>query len=133
MNLKIYSKQILAECSNLSDIRAIRISTDAHSAWFNACATRELELQTGQRVLFAQDTDTKHWYFTFGFDLTDGAKIRAVSKHTKCMRCCCKQVAQMICAQVKSESITCGIAKEPKVIDGLKWYRILTSTPIRVK
>jgi len=133
MNLHIYKRPTHSECPKASDIRQVRISATGKYACFNVCATEELKIQTGMRVLFAQDTDTKQWYFAYGFDLSEGAKVRHYSKRENSMRCSCKYVAALICQQCNTESATFGIAKTPKVIDDLKWYRILTATPIRVK
>lgn len=131
MHLIIYKKADYNERALKSQVRFVTF----HRLYvcFNVCVTQELQMQTGQRVLFAQDTDTGHWYFAFGFDLSDGNKIRAYSVNKNCMRCSNKRVADILCHQHNTESVTFGIAKTPKVIDGLKWYKILTTTPIRVK
>ena len=130
MDLKIYGN---AAHLNGFTISCIGMSVISNSAWFNIAAIRNLDLKEGQRILFGCDEKTNSWYFTYGFEIENGTKLRNESNNTNSLRCSCKRVAHLICEKAKSTSITCAISKKPKIINGRPWYNILTATPLRAK
>lgn len=135
MELKIYERRKPQVYAKPSSVRLCHASRKGEYICFNVCAINELGMTQGQRVLFAQDTTTNAWYFTFGEadTLTEGSKMRFLHAHGRInsVRCQNKEVAYAILG--KYDSATFHIAKKPQRQDGREWYRILTTTPYRAK
>lgn len=100
----------------------------------NNLITDDLKLETGQRGLIAYDEDTKEWFVAFGEDLPGFTlKILTNSNYAPRLMFLGRLAAHTILNDVKAQiGATFIISKRPKVIDGQKWYRILTKNPKRV-
>lgn len=104
---------------------------------FNVCSSTELGLTDGCRILFAKDTETRQWFFTFGTDedMREGHKLQKRSIRTIAgtpyMRVSAKSVVEDVCDEFKADSITFCIAQKPKFMEGRLWWRIITATPYR--
>lgn len=100
----------------------------------NNLIIEELKLEAGQKGVIAYDGDTKEWFVAFGNDLP-GFALRVLSnKHYKPRLVFTGRfAAHTILNDVKAKSAaTFVVSKKPNVIDGQKWYRILTKKPKRV-
>ena len=89
------------------------------------------------RMLFAQDSDTNSWFFAFGDtdNMKNGSLLRPSTKngHVVQMRVQNKAVVDRICGEIKADRATFHISMHPKREGGREWYRIITSTPLRVE
>lgn len=131
MALKIFNKPTHRQNAVQSVISLIHFNGNFGVVNFNRYACTSLGMKAGDRILFAQDDETKHWYFSFGSDLTNGYKLTQMYKRYFALRCSCKEVCDKMVRQTREDSVTYVIAKKAKVIDGQRWYRILTQTPYR--
>lgn len=100
---------------------------------FNGKCMRDLGLSNETKILVAKDEDSRNdWYIAFGKELPESMKLRAQGKPTYGYRAQYKLAVREILDSVKAEkSATFLLAAKPIEIDGIKWYRIMTSTPIR--
>ena len=100
----------------------------------NNLICEDLKLEKGQKGVIAYDEDTKDWFVAFGKELP-GFSLRILSnKHYTprfvfAGRLAAHTILNTVNAQLGATFI---ISKRPKVIDGQKWYRILTKNPKRV-
>lgn len=102
--------------------------------YLNNLIADEIGLEIGCKGVLAYDDDTREWLVAFGNDLA-GFSLRKFNNHEYKHRLCFAgaKAAHTILNDVKAErAATFVIAKRPKVIDGHKWYRILTKKPQRI-
>ena len=97
-----------------------------------------LSLKTGQRVILANDRDSKKdWYITFSGDEGEGYKLNSLSKQVSTILVAeyNTDVVRTLLTAIKADiSATLLIAmNHPIQNNGKNWYRILTSNPKRVK
>lgn len=137
MGMKIYGKVKPRPGGMVSRIRLCSVNRKLSYMSFNACTVRELGIVKGMRMLFAQDSDTNVWFFAFGDtdNMKDGSLVRPQIKNGKVMgvRVQNKVVIEKICDEVKVVRATFNISMHPKREGGREWYRIITTTPYRVK
>ena len=93
--------------------------------------------EPGIRVMIAKSEDTGGWYMTFGCDMPkkESRKLRGVTN--RCSRGAklffCRKAAIEVGMKVKAKTgVTFAVSRKPTLQDGIKWYRIMTATPIRV-
>lgn len=136
MALKIYGKNKPTPHGMVSTIRLCTVNKKWGYLSFNACTIRELGMEKGMRMLFAQDTDTKAWFFAFGDteNMASGSLLHTSRKNGKvvAMRVQHKGVIEKLCEAAKSDTATFNISMHPKREDGREWYRIITTTPYRI-
>lgn len=137
MGMKIYGKVKPHPSGVVSRIRLCSINRKYSVLSFNACTTRELGMDKGMRMLFAQDSDTNVWFFAFGEtdNMKDGSLVRPQIKNGKLVgvRVQNKVVIDKICDEVKADRATFNISMHPKREGGREWYRIITTTPYKVE
>lgn len=112
----------------------VNVNRNVGVFFLNNLIIDDLQLEKGMTGMLACDDDTKEWYVTFGNDL-HGFKLRILSNHDYKTRLCFAGKAAVISIlnDIKAErAATFVISKKPKVIDGQKWYRIMTKRPQRV-
>lgn len=136
MGMKIYGRTKPQPNGKKSEIRLCNVNRKYSMFSFNACALRELGMEKGMRMLFAQDNDTNAWFFAFGDtdNMEDGSRLQTQVKKGKVVgvRVQNKVVIDMICEDAKVSRATFNISMHPKREGGREWYRILTTTPYRV-
>ena len=136
MALKIYGKNKPTPHGMVSTIRLCTVNKKWGYLSFNACSIRELGMEKGMKMLFAQDTDTKAGFFAFGDteNMASGSLLHPSRKNGKvvAMRVQHKGVIEKLCEAAKSDTATFNISMHPKREDGREWYRIITTTPYRI-
>lgn len=134
--MKIYGKTSTKRIHQMSRIRKCSINLKHGIISFNACTIRELCMEKGMRLLFAQDIDTNAWFFAFGDieNMKNGIKIQEQRKNGKVVgaRVQNKVVIEKICAEIKADRATFNISMHPKIEGGKEWYRIITNTPYKL-
>ena len=137
MGMKIYGKVKPHPSGNVSRIGLRSVNRKYSILSFNACTIRELGMERGMRILFAQDSDTNVWFFAFGDtdNMKDGSLMCPQIKRGKVVsiRVQNKIVIDKICKEVKADRSTFNISMHPKREGGREWYRIITTTPYKVE
>lgn len=135
MALRIYGKHKPTPRGSVSTIRLCTANKKWGLINFNVCTIRELGMEKGMRMLFAQDTDTKAWFFAFGAteNMASGSLLSPVRRNGRVvsMRVKHKGVIEKLCEAAKSDTATFNISMRPKRENGREWYRIITTTPYR--
>lgn len=133
MALTIYGKNKPAPHggANKSEVRLVSVNKRWGAITFNQCTVRELGIETGMKVLFANDEDTNAWYFSFGSDdeIKDGSKLR---ENGSTMRTQNRLVSAKILAKLDKERATFNVSQYPLREDGKEWWKILIKTPYRI-
>lgn len=135
--MKIYGKVKPHPSGNVSRIRLCSVNRKYGILSFNACTIRDLGMEKDMRILFAQDSDTNVWFFAFGDtdNMKDGSLVRPQIKNGKVVgvRVQNKVVIDKICDEVKADRATFNISMHPKREGSREWYRIITTTPYKIK
>ncbi len=139
MNLKIYRNEASPGCELRDDFRTVCVNRSKGTLYFNKKAMLDFGLSTENRVVVAQDEDSRNdWYLCFtGPDDKAGARLR--KEHKRCERSSIKahmlKAARAILDSAKvTNSATFIIAASPTITpDGTEWYRILTANPIMTR
>lgn len=136
MALKIYEKFKPKPHGRVSEFRLCSVNKKWSYLSFNVCAVRELGMKKGMKIMFAQDTDTKDWFFAFGdaINMESGSLLHLWLYNGKvvAMRVKNKGVIEKLCEAAESDTATFNISMHPKREDGREWYRIITTTPYRI-
>lgn len=131
--MKIYYKNLPRPHggANPSDVRFLSVNKRWGLIVFNVCTLRELGMEVGDKVLFAQDEDSHQWFFCFGSpdDIKNGSKLRRSGSMLKTQN---RRVASLILENSNAESATFNVSKYPTREGGREWYKILTKTPYRI-
>lgn len=109
----------------------INVNRKIGAFFLNNLIQDDLGLVKGSKGILAYDEETKVWLVAFGDDLP-GFSLRRLSNRDYKERLFFngKNAAHTILNDVKAErAATFVVSKRPKVIDGQKWYRILTKKP----
>lgn len=103
--------------------------------YLNDLIRQDLDLKNGQEVIVASDEEKGTWYICFEAGL-NGVKLHnQTNSKGKSPRLCfgSSKPAHILLDKVKATiAATFLVAKTPTMIEGHKWYRIITSTPVRV-
>lgn len=94
----------------------------------------DLKLEKGQKGIIACNEETSEWFVAFGDNL-QGFTLRKLqnSRYRPRLLFAGRLAAHTMLNEVKAQSgATFVISKRPKIIDGQKWYRILTKNPKRI-
>ncbi len=138
MKLKVFTTADSKSGNRNQGVRSITVRRKTHSVAFSALLSRELNIQEGDTAYLAMDEDSKNgWYFAIG-KFPDGyhLSVRKPKVVTQCVLryFCCGEVAVKFLEANKSKDIcACLVAEQPQEIDGAKWYKIITSKPLRSK
>lgn len=101
----------------------------------NIFLVQTMNLNTGDRMIMAQDLDSRNdWYISFGDDTSEGhrmSQLRAKRPGKGLVAYCNREAINTILDSVNAKvSATFLIGtNNPKQYDGRTWYRILTATP----
>lgn len=113
----------------------VNVNLGSGGFYLNDLVRLDLDLKNGQEVLVAKDEKTKKWYITFDSGL-QGFKLHKLNnqgghQHRLCF--ISRRPAHLLLDEVKAtRAATFMLAKKPVMIDGHKWYRIITNDPVRV-
>ena len=138
MKLKIYKGQGLSGHHGGPKVGMVNIYRRGRIA-LNAFLVRALNLNSGDRLIIAQDTDTRNdWYISFGDDSTEGYRLsqrRAKQPGRGLLACYCQEAIIKILDSVKAETSATFLVgtNSPKQYEGRTWYRILTANPTYIR
>lgn len=138
MELTIYTKMKQRGPGLTSVERILAVNRKGGYLLLNVRLIEEFGMKGGERVLIAQDNDSRNdWYITVGADLPGGSKAIPVGKgrdgRPLSMRLQNKSATAALLDFVKAEySASFLVAtRSTRMQDGRDWYRILTATPKR--
>lgn len=138
MKLRVFTTADSRSGNRAQGVRSITIRRKQHSASFSALLSRELVVNEGDTAYLAMDEESKNdWYFAIG-QFPDGYRLSIrkpkVETQSSLRYFCCGDVAVKFLEANKSKDIcACLVAEKPQEIDGVKWYKIITSKPLRSK
>lgn len=136
MKLTMYPKSKPYTNGRKSEVMHCNIARKRKSITFNCCAIRELGLENEQRIMFAQDITGGGWYFSLldADEEPTGNKLYFDVQHGRVIyaRCTNEEVSSGILNELALDSATYLIARNPTMIDGKKWYKILTKHPYKI-
>lgn len=133
MKLIIFDKTSV-ETPARSGVRSINVNRTSGAITFSKAAQKEMKIQVGQRVIVAQDEESKNdWFISFsdninGFQLNQRKNSGWAKDCEPSLYFVNKFVANKIldCVKAqKSASFLIGIT--PIKEDGRDWYKIVTS------
>ena len=133
MDLKIYKGKGRWGHPGSSEVGMINIHRRGRIR-LNSCLVRILQLKAGDRMIMAQDIDSRNdWYVSFGGDIAEGYRMSELrAKHPGTgLVAYSREAINNILNSVKAEtSVTFLVGtNNPKQFNGRKWYRVLTATP----
>lgn len=138
MKLKVFTTADSRSNSHPQGVRCITVRRKQHSVSFSAILSREIEVKEGDTAYLAMDEESKNdWYFAIG-QFPDGYRLclrkPKVETQSSLRHFCCGNVATKFLEANKAKDIcACLVSEQPQEIDGVKWYKIITSKPLRVK
>lgn len=140
MNFKVFTTlDSRGKRTYSNTIRTITFNRRTHSANFSSAFSRELAgLDNKRNVYLALDEDTKKdWYVTFG-DMSDGFRLSMKKRKTPTQSdlyyfCCGEVCIKFLTANGAKTTCSCLISEKAVEVNGVKWYKIVTSKPIRKK
>ena len=134
MDLKIYKGKGRWGHLGSSEVGMVNIHRRGRIG-LNSFLVRTLKLDTGDRMIMAQDLDTRNdWYISFGEDNTEGyrmSQLRAKQPGKGLVAYYSREAINNILDSVKAETSATFLVgtNSPKQYDGRTWYRVLTATP----
>lgn len=82
-------------------------------------------------IIFANDDDNNTWFVTLtqdknadGFHLIQHKKSETQLNALMCQR---RRFTRLLAQSIGSEAMRCSVSQKPTVIDGVKWFRLITS------
>ena len=118
-------------------IRSISVYNSNGSISFSSLCAIDLNISTEKKVLFAKDEESRNnWYVAVSTTFDNGIQVRTKknggnSKDIITLSVSCRVVVDKLLNEYKAKkSAMFLISANGKVIDGIKWYRILS--PIRI-
>lgn len=139
MDLKIYNRDGLWERRKELGICTINFYHGGRVR-LNAGLIKALNLNPGDRIIMAQDLDSRNdWYIGFlQQDSTEGYRLNQLRQKypDKSLGATySKEAVNTILDSVSAEiSATFLVGtSNPKLIDGMTWYRLLTTNPVFIR
>lgn len=113
----------------------VNVNLKSGGFYLNDLVRLELDLKNGQEVLVAKDEKSNKWYITFDSGL-QGFRLHKLSNqggHQDRLCFISRRPAHLLLNEVRAtRAATFMLAKNPTTIDDHKWYRIITTDPVRV-
>jgi len=140
MRLKVFTrKDNRAKGRSCATLRTIHVIGRNTSCLLSTYFSREIAKSEGNtNALLAFDTGSKNdWYVAFGkfnegFNLLHKKGLTANQSGYSYF--CCGDVARKFLAANKAKnSCLCLVSEKTMEIDGIRWYKIVTSKPVRSK
>lgn len=138
MKLRVFTTADSRSENRAQGVRSVTVRRKTHSVSFSALLSRELGVQENDTAYIAMDEESKNdWYFAIG-NFADGYHLSIrkpkVETQSSLRYFCCGDVAVKFLEANKAKDIcACLVAEQPQEIDGVKWYKIITSKPLRSK
>lgn len=139
MKLKIYDKKTCSFRGHNIGVRSMNISRTNGTCMFSSTLQSELKIKVGQSVQIAQDEESKNdWYISFsesptGFIIREKKNGGYAKNCMNTMYFINKAIANKMLDFIKaSKSATMLIGEKPIKVDGMDWYKIVTSKPLRI-
>lgn len=138
MKLRVFTTADSRSGNYQQGVRSVTVRRKTHSVSFSALLSRELNVQEGDTAYLALDEESKNdWYFAIG-QFPDGYRISTrkpkVETQSSLRYFCCGNASVKFLEANKAKDIcACLVAEQPQEIDGVKWYKIITSKPLRSK
>lgn len=138
MKLKVFTTADSRSNHRSQGLRSLTVSRKLHSVSFSTLLSRDLEIPKGATAYLAMDEESKNdWYVAVG-QFPDGYNLcirkPKVATQTSQYYFRCGEVANKFIVANKAKDICCCLVSEQaQVIDGVKWYKIITSKPVRTK
>lgn len=138
MKLRVFTTADSRSGYSQQGVRSVTVRRKQHSVSFSALLSRELNVQEGATAYLAMDEESKNdWYFAVG-NFPDGYRMclrkPKVETQSSLRYFCCGDVSVKFLEANKAKDIcACLVAEQPQEIDGVKWYKIITSKPLRTK
>lgn len=140
MNLQIFDRSNAHVAANRNAFRAIGFSRRNAKMTFSQRAASELNVADYESLIIACDTDSKSnaWYLRMlkndegmPIKLKNGTGYcRRTQQYTVTSRVVTTKLLDTLNAE---QGATLLIAQNPVKIDGVEWYELITSKPIRKK
>jgi len=140
MKLKVFKRE--NSRATAVGLRTLSVRRKAHNVTLSVLFCRQEGIRTDDTTfaLLSFDTDSKNdWYIAIG-NFTDGFRI--CSKNNKTNKAVCGKSYYFACgdtASVLLDAAKCKsygmflVSERAQEIDGVKWYKIITSKPVRTK
>lgn len=101
---------------------------------------KDLNLEANTSLIIAKDSDSKcDWFVAFGVDNDNAYRLLVKNNGSKECRqqslyTTARQVVQGILKNLKGkQAASLLVGNTPVDIDGVKWYKLITAKPIRLK
>ena len=142
MNLKIYDNNSRSANHGFrAGVRSIGVGIKNGAITFSALIAKELGLNVGDHILFAQDEDNGDWFV--GKTSAENGLILRAKKNGGWAKKCRQSITLYFCNRLivsklldackAKNSATFLIATKPVKADGQEWFKVVTSKPLRIK
>ncbi len=139
MKLEIFDKSNCRQTGSRAGYRSLNINRKNKAISFSQVAIRDLGLSTGSRVSVARDCESRNdWYIRVDKGNTDGMQIRAKKNSGYCKKLTTLYVGSSFISSRLLDSLGAKkgasllIAAKTVDIDGVQWYQLITSKPLRI-
>lgn len=139
MKLKIFDKRTCGISRTRAVVRSMSMSRTNGAVSFSQTLKTELKLKAGMSVQIAQDEDSKNdWYISFS-DSQTGFTVKE-RKNTGYAKECSptayfinRAIANKMLDFIKApKSATMLVGEKCISVDGMDWYKIVISKPLRI-
>ena len=124
-------------------VRSIGANLTNGAVTFSSLLRKELGLETGDTVFFAQDEDSKEDWYLCKTKAENGIVLRAKKnggwakksgKDGITLYFCNRLIVSQLLATIKAKhSASFLVATKPVSADGHEWYKLVTAKPLRAK
>ena len=138
MRLQIFNKESAGSGRLQSDVRSINVNRRNGGFVLSAALCSQLGVKKGDHVMFAKDEESKDgWYMCVtASELGYGIYEKSTCKGryiTRSRYATCKLFAASILDAIKAKrAASLLVAAKPVEVDGVEWYQIITSKPLRI-
>lgn len=139
MKLKVFTTADSRTSSRSLGVRAITVRRNTKTVSFSALLSREFLPESSKSTAYlAMDEDSKNDWYIAVQEQTDGYHIctrkpRTPTQSSLLYFCCGAVAMKFLEANKAKDYCSCLVSEKPVEIDGVKWYKIITSKPIRTK
>lgn len=140
MRLKVFKKERTYAGAGL--LRTLSVRRKAHNVTLSSLFVKQVGIKSDDTTfaVLALDEDSKNdWYIAIG-NFTDGFKVNKKTNKTSnktygvSYYFCCGDTANVFLDAAKCKNYGMFLVSEkPQEIDGVKWWKIITSKPVRTK
>lgn len=133
MALKLYQKEVHV-CSTPPTQWLVNVNRKVKMFYLNNLMADDLKLEYGQKAMVAHDDKTGEWLITFGEGFSGYSIYRLSNKRYKPRYCFngAKAAHALLNDTNANVAATFVVSRRPRIIDGQKWYRLLTKNPKRI-